>query len=533
MIHTETPKDQWTLIHALHRQAQRTDRVSVCEFLGTRTLSWAELDAESDALATAFEDAGLGPGDHIAILAANSPEFVLTVIAAHKRRAVVVPLNTELQGALLEHQIRDARPRAIVVGIEFAERVLRLPDNVRDVDSMVVIDATRADLPDGATSFAELLETPPRRAAALVPEPSDAAAILYTSGTTGPAKGVVLPHAHCFLFAALQASAHQLQDRDRVFIALPMFHVNALFMAFGSCLVTGADAVIVPRFSASRWLEDVRTSGATVTNAVGVMAEFIAQQPASPSDRDHCLRSVMAIPVAATWAEKFERRFGVRLVQVYGMTECNIISFSDPRDPLEPGCTGPVLSELFDVAIVDPESDEPLAAGDVGEIVVRPRTAWGFMKGYLNRPDTTVEAWRNLWFHTGDAGYLDDRGRLYYEDRLKDRIRRRGENISAFEVEQVITTHPAVAEAAVVGVRVDGAGGDEEIKAYIVTEEEVSAHGIHAWLAAQLPRFAVPRFIEIVGELDKTATGKIRKDALRARGITPATVDCAPEAIPR
>jgi crotonobetaine/carnitine-CoA ligase len=533
MIRIETPKDQWTLVHALRHQARRVDRAPVCEFLDARTLTYAELDAESDALATAFADAGLGPGDHVAILAANSPEFLLTVLAAHKRRAIVVPLNTELQGALLEHQVRDSRPKAIVLGGELAERVLGLPDDIADFAITVVIGPRRDDLPGPSASFADLVATPARPDAVLVPGPSDAAAILYTSGTTGPAKGVVLPHAHCFLFGALQARAHQLGDHDRVFIALPMFHVNALFMAFGSCLTTGADAVIARRFSASRWLADVRASGATVTNAVGVMAEFIVQQPASPADRDHRLRSVMAIPVAATWAETFERRFGVRLVQVYGMTECNIISFSDPGDPLEPGCTGPVLSELFDVAIVDADSDEPLPTGAVGEIVVRPRTAWGFMQGYFGRPETTLETWRNLWFHTGDAGSLDERGRLSYVDRLKDRIRRRGENISAFEVEQVIATHPAVAEAAVVGVRVARSGGDEEIKAYIVVEAEISARDIHAWLEPRLPRFAVPRFVELVEALDKTATGKIRKDELRARGITPATVDCAPAGAPR
>jgi crotonobetaine/carnitine-CoA ligase len=533
MIPIQTNKDQWTLVHALRHQARRVDRTPACEFLGVRTLTYAELDAESDALATAFADAGLGPGDHIAILAANSPEFVVAVLAVHKRRAIVVPLNTELQGALLEHQIRDSRPKAIVLGNELAERVLALPEDAVDFATTIVIGAGRDDLADSARSFADLVATPPRPDAVLLPEPSDAAAILYTSGTTGPAKGVVLPHAHCFLFGALQARAHQLDDHDRVFIALPMFHVNALFMAFGSCLVTGADAVIVRRFSASRWLADVRASRATVTNAVGVMAEFIVQQPDLPNDRDHHLRSVMAIPVAATWAETFERRFGVRLVQVYGMTECNIISFSDPADALEPGCTGPVLSELFDVAIVDADTDEPLTVGAIGEIVVRPRTAWGFMQGYFQRPETTVETWRNLWFHTGDAGHLDDRGRLYYADRLKDRIRRRGENISAFEVEQVIATHPAVAETAVVGVPVAGAGGDEEIKAYIVCEGGASAGDIHAWLATRLPRFAVPRFVELVDALDKTATGKIRKDELRARGITAATVDCAPAGAPR
>jgi len=310
-----------------------------------------------------------------------------------------------------------------------------------------------------------------------------------------------------------------------------MFHVNALFMALGSCLVVGADAVIAPRFSASRWLNDIRDTGATVTNAIGVMADFILQQPASDRDLDHRLRSVLAIPVASAWAETFRARFGVRLVQVYGMTECNIVAFSHPADPLEPGCIGPVVDGHFEVAIVDPDTDEPLPPGDVGEIVVRPRHAWVFMQGYFGRPDTTLETWRNLWFHTGDAGSLDDRGRLFFVDRLKDRIRRRGENISTFEIEQVLAAHPGVAETAVVGVRVDDAGGEEEIKAYVVPGGDVTAETLHAWVEPRLPRFAVPRFIELVDAIDKTATGKVRKEALRSRGITAQTVDCTASAM--
>jgi crotonobetaine/carnitine-CoA ligase len=183
-----------------------------------------------------------------------------------------------------------------------------------------------------------------------------------------------------------------------------------------------------------------------------------------------------------------------------------------------------VVRDLFDVAIVDPQDDRELEAGQVGEIVVRPKTPWTLMQGYFGRPDATVAAWRNLWFHTGDAGHLDDRDRLTYVDRLKDCIRRRGENISAYQVEQVLTAYPEVAEAAVVATAAD-AGGEDEIFAVVVADGTLSELDLLAWARDQLPRFAVPRFIEIVDHLDKTATGKIRKDVLRQRGPTPAAID--------
>jgi len=297
-------------------------------------------------------------------------------------------------------------------------------------------------------------------------------------------------------------------------------------MSLGACLVTGAQAYVVARFSASRWLSQVRTSEATITNCLGIMAEFILRQPETAGDRTHMLRSVMAVPVSAQWGAGFETRFGTRLVQVYGMTECNIVSFTHANDPLEPGCVGPVCEEFFDLRILDPENDQPVPAGSVGEIAVRPKVASAFMQGYLGLPEVTVRAWRNLWFHTGDAGRLDASGRLHFVDRLGDRIRRRGENISSSEIEQVLATHPVIAECSVVGIRIDGAGGEDEIKACVVRVSETVDYGeLLEWSQAHLPRYAVPRFWEFVDALDKTSTGKVKKKELRSRGVTEGTWD--------
>lgn len=234
----------------------------------------------------------------------------------------------------------------------------------------------------------------------------------------------------------------------------------------------------------------------------------------------------MAIPVAEEWAEALQERFGALIIQGFGMTEINMVAYSDPSEAVEAGCAGYILDEHFEVIIADPETDAELPIGTVGEIMVRPRSPFCFNVGYFRMPDKTVEAWRNLWFHTGDAGRFDDLGRLYFVDRIKDRIRRRGENISSYEVEQVLNDHPAVIESAAVGVRVERAGGEEEIKAVLAVEGTTpDPVEFLDWCVERMPRYSVPRYLEFVDVLDKTASGKIRKQALRDDGVTPTTWD--------
>jgi carnitine-CoA ligase len=297
--------------------------------------------------------------------------------------------------------------------------------------------------------------------------------------------------------------------------------VNALLMSLGACLISGASAYVVRRFSASKWLSDVRASRATITNMLGVMAEFILQQPEGADDRQHRLRRVMAVPLSGQWAEAFCRRFDVRLVQVYGMTECNMVSFTDIDEEQIPGCVGPISEEYFDVEVVDPDSDALVGPERVGEIVVRPKVPFGFMQGYLGIPETTVRAWRNLWFHTGDAGKWDAQRRLHFVDRIGDCIRRRGENISSFEIEQVLMTHDAVQECAAIGIKVAGAGGEDEVCVYVVPKAEaLDWIPFTDWCVGNLPRYAVPRYFRAVLAIEKTPTGKVKKRELRERGVT-------------
>ncbi len=539
----DLPMERWTLVDAVREQARRRGDAPYLSFEDGGDLTFAELDAASDRMATALADRGVVEGDRVLGLLTNSRAFVVLMIATHKRRAVFVPINTELKGSFLEHQVRNSEPRIVAVdsgllnlfdhvdtsGVPI-EATIVVTDGANDAEHAAVgaaLGALPAPLADTTRlDYLELEVTEARHDASLDPSPSDVCTIMYTSGTTGPSKGVLMPQAHCYLFSVGTITAMALTEADRYFVCMPMFHANGLFMQVFPTLVAGSSAHVVKRFSVSTWLDDVITHEATVTNALGVMPEFIFRSPVSDRDRSHRLRTIMAIPVAEEWAQALQDRFDVQIVQGYGMTEINMVAYSDISEPVEAGCAGYVLDEHFEIIVADPATDRAMPTGDVGEILVRPRSPFCFNVGYLDMDDKTVEAWRNLWFHTGDAGRFDEKGRLHFVDRIKDRIRRRGENISSYEVEQVLNDHPSVTESAAVGLKVDGAGGEEEIKAVIAIDgEHPDPVEFLDWCVERMPRYTVPRYLEFVAELDKTASGKIRKQALRDAGTGGDTWD--------
>jgi crotonobetaine/carnitine-CoA ligase len=362
-----------------------------------------------------------------------------------------------------------------------------------------------------------------------LPAASDTACIMYTSGTTGPAKGVLMPHAHCFLFGLGTIDNFKLTSEDRFYICLPLFHANGLFMQLGATLIAGAGAALRERFSASAWIADIRRFEATASNLLGAVTAFILAQPPAADDRDHRLRVVGAAPDAPAHDTALRERFGIAdVVPLYGMTEVNIPLYGELGHP-RPGTCGKVYARYFEVEVRDPETDQALPPGRVGEIMVRPKASFGFTTGYHGMPDKTVEAWRNLWFHTGDAAVMEDDGYITFVDRMKDCIRRRGENISSFEVEAAIERLAGVTEVAAYAVPADIEGGEDEIMLAVVPAPgaEVTAAEVAAQAEKELPRYAQPRFIEILPELPKTPTGKVQKAKLRGRGVAETTWDRA------
>ena len=528
------PRERWTLVDAVRHQANVHADREFLSFEDGKAVSFSEFDYLTDCLASALAGLGLGIGDRILGLLTNSREFMITMIAAHKLRAVFVPVNTELRGGFLEHQVQNSSPRIIVVDDDLLDRFGTVDTSQSDIETVIGVSdgtSTRA-VPPGALAdtplvrMDSLLNTEPNMEALSDPPPSDVCTIMYTSGTTGPSKGVLMPQGHCYLFALGTVAAMELTEDDRYFCCMPLFHANGLFMQAYASLLAGSSCHVTKRFSVTDWLSIVREEQITVTNALGVMPEFIFRSPESPHDRDHKLTRILAIPVAEEWGVAMQDRFGVKLRQGFGMTEVNMVTYSDLEDPVMAGCAGPPLSEFFDVIIADPETDAELPRDNIGEILVRPKVPFCFNVGYFNMPDKTVEAWRNLWFHTGDAGRMDSEGRLFFVDRIKDRIRRRGENISSYELEQALNEHPSVVESAAVGLRVPGAGGEDEIKAVLAIDGPApDPTAFLDWCVPRMPRHTVPRYLEFVTELDKTASGKIRKQAIRDAGVTADTWD--------
>jgi crotonobetaine/carnitine-CoA ligase len=513
---------EWTLSQVLRRQAARHRERRFIRFGEGAELSFAGYDAQCDRVARALLACGVQRGERVFAMLRNGTEFMLLAIACGRAGAIFVPVNTELKGFSLQHQFHNCAPRIVVANAEMLTQFEGVAPSAISPSHVVVVGNESS--PPRALESAAVMGFDAFCALGAPgmplhdPAPHEIGCIMYTSGTTGPAKGVLMPHAHLALFAVPSAGL-QLAERDVYYVCMPLFHANALFVQVFAALVCGAQVHCVPRFSPNRWLAEVRACGATITNSLGIMTEMLHKSPARPDDADNPLERVLAVPVAS-WIAGFERRFGVRVFQGFGMTECNMLAYATADDPCVPGCCGTVRSELFDVAILDPDTDERLADGSVGEICVRPKIANGFMQGYFGMPEKTVEAWRNLWFHTGDAGRLENGTRLHFADRIKDRIRRRGENVSAYEVEQVLGMLPGVVESAVVGIRVGDEGAEQEIKACVVrapgaalSESQVLEHCI-----ANVPRFAVPRFIEFVEALPRTPSNKVQKHLLRESG---------------
>ena len=455
-------KSGWVVGQVLAAQAAARGQRPFLQFQDEPPVTFAEADAAANRLANGLLRHDVQPGEHVAVMVPNSVDYCTIWFALSRLGAVQVCINTAYRGVFLTHVLTNAAPRYVLIQADYLPALAEIEDDVPAVQQAFVLGLDAGTPPPfkriRLAPYEALLESPATPIAREV-SPRDVGAIMYTSGTTGPSKGVLMPHAHLYLFGLGEVENLRLTAEDTYYICMPLFHANAMLMQLYGCLIAGCKAVIVPSFSASRWLDDIRRHGVTVTNTLGVMTEFIYRQPERPEDGDNRLRLICAVPAPAELREAFERRFNTRLIEGYGMTEVNIVAYHPLDAPYRPGSFGLPYERYFEVRVADPDTDEEVPPGEVGEVVVRPREPFCFMQGYNAMPERTVEAWRNFWFHTGDAARRDEDGYLYFVDRIKDCIRVRGENISSYEIEKVLTGHPAVAEAAAVAVKSEVAGG--------------------------------------------------------------------------
>jgi crotonobetaine/carnitine-CoA ligase len=535
LVPTFPDPETWTFGHVIrHHASERPE--AVCLELPEERAEWTYAQAleRSEHVASGLYDAGAHEGDRVILMAGNSSRFVFTWWGTAVGGLVEVPINTNYEGEFLRHQLQIAQARFAVIDDVYAERWAAIAEQARGVERFWVID-TGAGIRDKAVA---LLRENGWQASAWDdlcvagrvdlprPRPQDLGAIFYTSGTTGPSKGVAMPQSQLYFFAQIVVSLMRLTPDDVYLTTTPLFHGNATFMAVYPAIVAGGKAVVRSKFSASRWIDHVRESGVTVTNFVGVMMDFAWKQSPRDNDLDNKLRAVYAAPTAATIVDAFKERYGIEaFLDAFGLTETCAPIMSPYGIDRPPGAAGLANSEWFDIRLVDPETDREVPVGEVGELIVRPVHPWTCSNGYYNMPEKTVEAWRNLWFHTGDALRRDDAGWYYFIDRYKDALRRRGENISSYEVEQAILGHPAIVEAAVLGVPADQEAGEDEVLAVVVASCAVDPAEILAWCEGRIPAFAIPRYLRVVDVLPKTPSEKVRKAVLREDGVTSDTYD--------
>ena len=503
--------------HLIDRHAaERPDKVYAI-FADESTWTYAELRAEVRRTAAGLQALGVKQDDHVLVWLPNGRDMLRTWLALNYIGAVFVSINTAYRGMLLAHVVENSDARLIVCHAQLAPRLEEI--DRASLRRLVMVGGDPVPCAD--------LEVMPE--AALHPEagepeaparpiaPWDTQMIVYTSGTTGPSKGVLCSYAH------LHISGNAIPGcgpEDRYLVTLPMFHVGGSSPC-NRMLGLGGSVAVVESFKTDAFWEMIRRYQATFVILLGVMAQFLVKQPERPDDADNPLRTATVIPYDFD-TRPFRKRFGVDTVTVFNMTETSVPIVSEINSDIL-HAAGKPRAGVF-ARVVD-ENDCELPPGEIGELVLRTDCPWAMNSGYYKNPEATAKAWRNGWFHTGDGFRTDADGNFYFVDRMKDAIRRRGENISSYEVEAEVLAHPDVNECAVVAVKSEVS--EDEVLAVVapVPGKTVDPAELLAFLAPRMAHFMVPRYVRIVRELPRTPTAKVRKIELREAGVTADTWD--------
>jgi crotonobetaine/carnitine-CoA ligase len=489
--------------------------------------SYARMSKEVERFARGLHALGVQRGDRVVTLLDNSPDPLISWFAINRIGAVYVPINTAYKGEYLRHQLSDSGAQVVVCEAEYLPHVLDVAPQVSTLKHVLHRGLPTYTAPKGVSvSPLEQHKLDKGEAPYVEVDPSDLAAILYTSGTTGLSKGCMVSHNYlCDVSRRFAETIGRLPE-DVHWTPMPLFHITGISFVIIT-MQQGSSGSLAPKFSVSNFWSQIEKSGATFTNLLGTMALMIANQPDTPESK-RCygqLRTLIGIPMSRHLEKIWKERFGVKYASgtVYGSTECGQALNANFDEVLPDGTCGRV-NDTFDVRIVD-ENDEEVPVGTIGEIVVRPKRPNVMFSGYWNNPEATLKVWRNFWHHMGDNARMDAQGNFYFVDRSKDVIRRRGENISSFELETTFSQHPDVAEAALHAVPSDVM--EDDVKATVVLKPgaKVSEADLWAWAKERVPKFAVPRYVEFREELPKNASGRVLKFQLREQGVTKATWD--------
>ena len=503
-----------TQIEAILREHVRTHPDEVWLKFKDETYTWRIALSLATRAANGYLALGVRPGDGISILARNRPEFIWAYLGCLMMGGAFVPMNRLQSESILQYMFSDADVRVVVHDEEARPLVHALRQSLPQLKTVIAFDELRDA--SGDASFRSLLDLPDTDPQIDLPVAPSVVRIIYTSGTTGVPKGIVQNNFEEAL-APLQ-DALGFRPGMTFYSANPLFHAGGLYVGVLGTIRSGATFALAERFSASRFWDECRRYGASATHLFSPMCSMLMLQPERADDADNPVKKVLAIGCPPPVFPAFQRRFAVRIVEMYAMSDAPGMTLNVDG---KPGTAGKPAggSEL---RIVD-ENDQPVPAGTVGEIIFR--HPLGQITSYHNQPEATAQAWRGGWFHSGDLGRIDEDGDLVFVGRAKEAIRRRGENVSAWEVGSVIETHPKVKECAVFGVPCEL--GEEEVMVVLALRDGVDfrPEELIEFCEGRLARFAVPRYIDVVDALPRTGTQKVRTLELKARGRTQTTWD--------
>lgn len=519
--------EQDTVIDALERAVQAyPDRV-LLDFSGD-LYTYAEVDRLSTRLAHGLAALGVQPGQTVVTMLDNNVDAVLFWLGVNKLCAVHVPINTALRGEFLRHQVADAGAALIVCEASYVERIAAIAHQLPEARKLLCrgpismtmcgpIPVEPLDAHRGSDDTSLVRK----------PKPWELSNLIYTSGTTGPSKGCMIPYNFQCNLARLQLRSGPATADDVTISPLPLFHQNALVVGVLSNILVGARVAFVPRFSVSNFWPEVERTGATIASILGGMGGLLANAPDSEVAK-RCfgqIHTVRGNPFTEESKKIWRERFGAKQVggNGYGLTEACVITTLAAGDYASPGSSGKRIPD-FDVRIFD-DLDRELPANTPGEIVCRPQRPDVMFLGYWRRPEETQKLMRNMWFHTGDIGKFDDEGFFYFVDRKKDYLRRRGENISSFEMESAFSNHPEIKEVAVHAVPSDKGEDDVKVTAILQPGSGLTAEALFHWSVEAVPYYALPRYIEFRDDLPRNPQGRILKYQLRDEGKTAATWD--------
>jgi carnitine-CoA ligase len=467
---------------------------------------------------------GIRKDDKVCVMLNNSPEYLDLWFALSNLGSVMVPLNVHLKGEGLKYILTHSDCKMIIADADFVPQIVSSLSEINRNIQLVVQGnheqvysfESRKEIP--ILGLEELLQSNQMYVPNYDVSSESLNNILYTSGTTGLPKGVMLSHA-AYVNSA-QAFAERFvgaKQEDILFTTLPLFHINAQAHTTLGAIHSNATVALSKRFSASRFWDEVRFHKATIFNTLGSMIPILCKQPEREDDCDNPARLTACAATPKEFWKRFEERFGVQIVEGYGLTETTGFCISNPLNDIRPPSIGKPFP-FVESKVVD-ENGHSIPAGEIGEIAIKPLVPHTLMDGYYKMPDKTKEAVKEGWFNTGDRGYQDEDGYLYFCDRIKQCIRRRGENISSWEIERVVNAHPKVLESAAVGVASEL--GEEDVKLFVILKqgETIAFEEIIDWCQERMAYFMVPRYVQFVDSFPKTETERIQKFKLKEEGI--------------